>query len=350
MLAAGYTLWRNLENMVLDRILAIQSEYFAENPNMTTEQRVAWDSVMSVIENIFAMKDELFGFFDELRSNLNSMFSWMTNKISSISTLAALGEDTVFQVGDSSGTRTVWSFILAPIQLIPKVGGTLNAVANGVVTVATSDARLVPNPALQAIQGTTSAMQSNLADSIATIVTEINKYRSAACGDYGKLCAMHDLLATPGAPRWDDVTMFDPASLTALEIEIWKPIMAAGWGIQIPSSGTQDPNSWIDVSERAAFDVLMASPSPKCLSYDQVSDFQDRGEFFKGYSARCRLIGNNEGSIARDDCLEHLFEKLMVPRGDVFDGRNGWALGVNDGTNKFHDRPFAYVGSEGGRG
>jgi len=329
--ANSYSLWGDLQVIDLARIEAIQNRYYAAHPSMSAADKTAWETVMATIDDIFASKDELFDFFTALEAVLNDRVNWTGLKVTSISALVSLNQSAIFPLGDSD--TTVWSIILAPLQAIPAVGGTINTIANGVVKLAIGEGTLTVNPALAAIQSTAGQLSGQLADKLQTIVQQFAAYRKAACSDYGKLNAMHKLLIKSDADTWDSGDFSDDA-LHQAEIELWKPILAAGWGIRTPPCLGGSLNTYVRDYQYSDFLNLNSNNAVNFL-YDQISDrqhFHNMVDYYY-YTARYRVIGNGGGDLLSDDAVKQLFGTLGVPRTDVFNGNNGWKLptGVDPG-------------------
>lgn len=133
---------------------------------------------------------------------------------------------------------------------------------------------------------------------------------------------------------------FSPAALNAAEVEVWKPMLTAGWRIEGPTGPSSYANTWVPEGDYPAFQALMANPQPKSIFYDQVAGLEERGGIERGYPARCRIIGNDGGDYFSDAGAARLFDVLGVTRDDVFNGQNGWTLGVGDGGTHFRDFPY----------
>lgn len=337
----NFVLWGSLGTIASDRIEAIRNEYEA-NHTLSPAEAKAWSSVMGQIEGVFASQEELFNFLQNTETVLHEMVTWLGETISEASELAALDQTTIIQVGDQN--RSIWQIILAPLKLIPQVGSTVSTIVDGVVRLSTSDGSLTPNPVLQAIEGTTADLQIAAKQALAVVVTNIGQLRTAACADYGKLKGLHDLLVkaeTCNSRVWSR-DQFSESSLNAVEIEIWKPIMAVGWRVQVPASFSDAGNTRVNVNDYPAFLSLNAALGDNPFFYDQVT-----GPFHEDfspdyYSARCRIVGLDNGTPLSEKAANRLFVSLSVPRDDIFNGKNGWSLGVTGNNVWFKDYPYCY--------
>jgi len=326
-----YSLWKDLSIISLARINEIRDNYIRDNyvathAPLSELDTVAWATVMACIEDIFANLIELRAFFDGLERVLDNRITWTVAKVDEIGSLASLDQSLIIEIGDDEAT--VWSMLLAPLDLIPEVGGIISTVVGGVVALLVKDGLKV-NPALAAINATIGEMKGALAQSMATIEKQIAAYMEAAQNDYGKLTKMHDLLVVPNSSWADDIiAAFNQDNLRQAEIDLWKPVMSAGWNILTGffiHEGNPG-NSFIPVGDYERF-IALNTAGPTNFLYDRVVLHPREGWRPPGYWARYRVIANSDGNnLLSDKATIRLFKDLGVPKTDVFDAGKGWAL------------------------
>ncbi|HEV8238823.1 MAG TPA: hypothetical protein VGS57_05610 [Thermoanaerobaculia bacterium] len=314
--------------MSLARIDEIRDTYVANNTPLSDSDTVAWATVMACIEHTFAVRDELRAFFDGLERVLTNRVDWTVNKVGEIGALASLDQSLIVQIGGGGDEPTVWSMLLAPLDdLIPEAG-IISAIIGGVVALLVRDG-LVVNPALAAIQSTIGEIQGAMAKSLETIEKQIGHYMEAAQCDYGKLTKMHDLLVVRDSSWANEmIAAFSEDKLRRAEIDLWKPVMNAGWKILTGFFYDGNPgNSFIPVSEYERFLAVNNTTSPTNLLYDQVVLHPREGWLAPGYWARYRVIANSDGNnLLSDKATVRLFGDLGVFKTDVFNSKDGWAL------------------------
>jgi hypothetical protein len=216
---------------------------------------------------------------------------------------------------------------------VPEGGGEtaeLLGAVEGVLRQGVTDS-LVTNPALRAINCAVSDFEKDLAATLVTINNTIAGYQQAALADYGKLTAMHKLLVVANS-SWADLAIkaFATASLTPVEIELWKPLLKAGFGIQTEEVSGDFPtnaNCYIPNSDYADGTFALWNGRATRFRYDGLTYYESRQPGYRGgYWARCYAIANREGDELASEALQQLFGPLDVPKQDVFNGYNGWNL------------------------